>query len=458
MDRKNNVQKANEEEMIDLTAFVVDFFKMLRRTWKLLVVFGVIGALIFGLRANMTYKPKYTASATFTINIYEEQADGSIINSSFFDNSAAEQMATTFPHILTSGVLQRKVAKDLSMSSMTGSIKAEVAENTNLLTLSVTDIDAQRAYRTLQAVVKNYPSVSELIVGKVNMEMLDETGIPTKPDNPKNLKRSIAKGGIAGVAAGLLLIAFMALTNRTIRREEDCIKRINMKCLGNVPRLQRKARSRKSDYPKNITEEKISQEFVESFRIIRNKVEYSAHENDLKSILITSALADEGKSTVAVNLALSLVQNGKKTALVDCDLRNPSDSNILKIENEKGLAEYLKGEIELEESMSSVEKEGLMEPKKFMYVPGGAAGSDSTELLDNPKMETLINSLESKAEYIILDSAPIGLLADAGILSQYVDGIILVVKKDYARADFIMNCLEQLKEYHVHIIGCVLND
>ena len=108
MGGQNEVHKVKEEEMIDLTAFAADYLKMLKRTWKMVLVLGIIGALASGLWVNMTYQPRYTASATFTINIYEEQEDGTYTNSSFFDNSAAEQMATTFPHILTSGVLQRK--------------------------------------------------------------------------------------------------------------------------------------------------------------------------------------------------------------------------------------------------------------------------------------------------------------------------------------------------------------
>lgn len=231
-----------------------------------------------------------------------------------------------------------------------------------------------------------------------------------------------------------------------------------MKCIGTVPRLHRKTRSRRTKQPSNIMDKKISQEFVEAFRLIRNRIEYSAHENGLKSILITSALADEGKSTTAVNLALSLAQNHKKTALIDCDLRNPSDSEILKAGKEKGLAEYLTGELDFEECIQYGEKMGFSDLENFLYVSGGNADADSTELLDNPKMKELIDSLKDKAEYVILDSAPIGLLADAGILAQYVDGIVLVVKKDFARADFILNCLEQFAEHNVHIIGCVLND
>ncbi|MGN0483993.1 MAG: YveK family protein, partial [Lachnospiraceae bacterium] len=186
-------------ELIDITEILKDYFRIFRRMWAWVLIFCILGAGLFYARARLQYTPQYTASATFTINIQQEQQ--SLEDSgtaTFFDNSAAEQMAKTFPYILTSGVLKRKVAKDMGTGAVTGNIQASVAENTNLLTISVTDRDAGRAYSTLKSVVENYPSVAEVIVGKTYMEMLDETGIPPQPDNPKNFKNSAAKGAIAG--------------------------------------------------------------------------------------------------------------------------------------------------------------------------------------------------------------------------------------------------------------------
>lgn len=227
----------------------------------------------FYFRANASYHPQYTASATFTINIREEQQEGVSTNASFFDNSTAEQMAETFPYILTSGVLQRKVAKELGVDYMPGQLSAEVMENTNLLTISVKDIDAERAYRTLQAVVNNYPPISEVIVGKINMEMLDETGIPALPDNPKNLKPTTAKGGIAGILIGMLWAGIVMLGRKTIRREEDCPKQVNQKCLGSVPRVRFKERSRKIEHYLNIMDENIDQNLRKHFAL--SEIRYS---------------------------------------------------------------------------------------------------------------------------------------------------------------------------------------
>lgn len=457
MSKREEEQKDAKIEQIDIMTLITDYLKIFRRMWLRVVILGIVGALVCYARGAVSYQPNYTASATFTINIRQEQQDGTSTNTSFFDNSAAEQMAKTFPYILTSGVLQRKVANSLGTTSVPGRIQAQVAEGTNLLTLSVRDVDAERAYRTLQKVVENYPSISEVIVGKINMEMLDETGIPAVPDNPKDLKRTTMKGGAAGIMLGLVWVGIVMLSRKTIRREEDCPKRINRRCLGSVPQVRFKQRSRKVEHRLNILDSNVNQEFNEAFRIIRNKVEHSARENGLRSVLITSALAGEGKSTIAVNLALSFAQEGKKVALVDCDLRHPSDSAILGLKERKGLVEYLKGEIRFNECLVSGQELGMDESMKFIFLPGGTAVADGSELLEGKRMRQVVEALEEKMDYVILDSAPAGLLTDAGVLAQYADGSVFIIKKDFARASHILEGMEHLAESKIHMIGCVLN-
>lgn len=457
MSNLDEKQKMEEPELIDVMTLLTDYLRILRRMWIHVLILAIIGGLVFGFRAQMFYHPMYTASATFTINIRVEQQDGTAGNTTFFDNAAAEQMAKTFPYILTSGVLRRRVAKDMGKTAVPGVIQASVAPDTNLLTISVRDSDPERASKTLKAVVDNYPAISEGIVGKINMELLDETGIPKVPDNPRSVKRPAAKGAIAGMGLGLLWVGLVMVGRRTIRREEDCPRMVNKRCLGSVPQIRAKARSKKVTNRLNIMEKNISPEFQESFRIIRNKVEYSAHRNGLRSILVTSALAGEGKSTIATNLALSLAQDGKKVALIDCDLRHPSDSAILNKEPGKGLAEYLRGEIPIEECMLTGKSLDLKESVKFLFVPGGKAVADGTELLSGKRMYRIIKSLEKQMDYVILDSAPVGILTDAGILAQFADGAVFVIKKDFARTDYILEGMEHLAEGRIHMIGCILN-
>ena len=451
---ENNTEAIQE---LDLVLLCKDFFKTLQRMWRRVLALTLLGGILCAFWANMNYQAYYTASATYTINIREEQMSGSGVSTSFYDNSAAEQMATTFPYILTSGVLQRRVAEELGLAHLPGVISASVAENTNLLTIAVRDVDPERAYETLQAVLKHYPEISEVIVGKVNMRMLDETGVPTGVDNPKNLLKAAAKGGIVGIALGAMWAVLVTFMRKTIRREEDCIKYVNQRCLGVVPLVRFKERSKRRERHLNIMDEMISPEFRESVRMIRNKVERSAKENSLKTILITSALAGEGKSTIAVNLALSFVQEGKKVALVDCDLRNPSDSQILGLDAKKGLVDYLNGKVKLSECICTVDVEGVAENSKLFVIPGGKAVADGSNLIGNERVGHIIDKLEGIMDYVILDSAPVALLTDAGVLAQHADGGLFIIKKDFAKAGHILRGMEHLAESDIHMIGCVLN-
>ncbi len=457
-DRREKKQEQDSEAgLIDIVEILSDYLRIARRMWVWIILLTLFGGIIFNVRARLNYQAMYTASATFTINIQQDQQNENSGSMTYFNNSAAEQMAKTFPYILTSGVLRRKVAKDMDTAAVTGTISAGVQENTNFLTLSVTDRDAGRAYATLQSVIKNYPELSEVIVGKTNMEMLDETGIPEHPNNPKNFRRSTIKGAAGGFLLSVLWAAILIVTRRTVRKESDVHRWMHTRCLGTIPFIHEKRRSKSSRTRIILTDPKVEDKLQESFRVVRNKIEYQAREYHMKTFLITSALAGEGKSTVAVNLALSLAQTGKKVALIDCDLRHPTDRQIFGLEEGEGLGEVLDGGKELKECLLNSKKLGLDEQMKFMFLPGGATKSDGSELLGTKEMERVITRLEKWADYVILDSAPAGLLTDAVVLAQYADGAVFVVRKDFARVDYIMDGMEHLTESQVQIVGGILN-
>lgn len=457
MSDKEN-EKNQEESLIDITEILNDYFRIFRRMLAWILLLTIVCSVFFYVRARMQYMPYYTASATFTINIQEDQSGVSTSStSSFYDNETAEQMAKTFPYILTSGVLRRKVAKDLGVAQISGNIQASVADNTNLFTISVTDIDPERAYDTLQSVIENYPSVSEAIVGKTSMKMLDETGVPQNPDNPRSFKMNAVKGAAAGFALGLCWCALLVVTRRTIRKESDIRKWMNTRCLGAVPEITAKRRSKNTASQKVIlTEPKIEEKLQEPMRMLRNKIEYYAREYHKKTFLVTSALAGEGKSTIAVNLAVSLAQSGHKVALIDCDLRHPSDRRILGLEDGIGLSDVLEKNVKASDCLLNASALGF-ENMELAFIPGGKALKDGSQYLGTPRMQSIIQKMEGWADYVVLDSAPVGLLTDAVVLAQYADAAIFVVRKDFARVDHIMDGMEHLAESKIQIIGGVLN-
>ncbi len=442
-------------DTIDWLGIVYEFLHNLTKIWVgilVLVILCSIGSCIYE-KAN--YRPVYTAATTFTVNIKQEQSIyGSV---TYYDNAAAAQMAQTFPYILTSSYLHRMVAADMGMP-VRGVIKAEVTPNTNMLTLSVTDTDPQSAYDTLESVIRNYPSVSEPIIGKVTMNVLDETGVPAVADNPINYFKSALVGAEIGLVIGLLWAMLLFITNRTIRNKNDIRNKLGINYLGTIPKIHIKRRSKNVPKYFLLTDSAMESVLFEPFRMIKNKVEYYCNKNQQEVILVTSATAGEGKSLFSANLALSLATAGKRVVLIDCDLRHPTGRTVFDIADSVGLAEYLNGEISLSEYLSSAKVQNNHNFSNFLFLPGGKALSDGSHLLSNARMQELIAFVRTKSEFVILDSAPVGLLSDSAELAKFAESAIMIIRKDFARADFIWDALNYLSESDIQIIGGVFND
>ena len=186
--------------------------------------------------------------------------------------------------------------------------------------------------------------------------------------------------------------------------------------------------------------------------MLRARIEKEAGRNDLKVFLVTSAAPGEGKSTIAANTAMALAMRDSKVVLVDCDLRNPSVRERLNMEEEgAGLYEYLVKEAELKDILQ------WNEEYKMYVVPGGKPIGNGAELIDSPRMYELMELLKDFADYVILDTAPVGVLTDTAVLAQTADSALFVVKQDYANRSAIMDAIEQLSESGIYFAGCILN-
>ena len=452
MNHQNEHTEPSGAAPIDLFALLRDFMRIARGKWIYLILTVVVMGAGMTLWRYVTYSPVYSASATYAVTSYQ---NGSY--STYQDNSLARQTAETAPHILNSDMFRRRLADALEMDQVPGTIQASVMQGTNFLIISVTDDDPLAAHRTLQAVQTIFPEVSESIIGKFFMEPMDESGVPDRPANPRTIQLDCLSGCMLGFVVGFVVVLVLALTNRTVRREEDCVKRINTKCLTTVPRIHQKVRSHKTVQSLNILRRNADPDLVEAFRSLRNRIERSSTKQGCRTLLVTSALPGEGKSTVAVNLALALAQAGKQVALMDCDLRNPTDSQILETAQGPGLLDFLSGQQQLNDCMvSGKDLFGFSLP--LIFLPAGNAVADGSAYLHNASMQKLIGFFQTQMDYLILDTPPAGLLTDAGIMAQYADGILFVVREDFAKADKILEGMEHVSQGGCEILGCVLND
>ncbi|MCI6019055.1 MAG: CpsD/CapB family tyrosine-protein kinase, partial [Clostridiales bacterium] len=168
-------------------------------------------------------------------------------------------------------------------------------------------------------------------------------------------------------------------------------------------------------------------------------------------LMVTSAVAGEGKSTTAVNLALSMAKKGVKVILVDGDLRHPSVAPILGIESEFGIADILRGDVKTTEVLKAAGEDGLL------VIPGTKPVKNPTELISSENMQRLIYQLKKAADYVIIDTPPCTVMSDASVFARMTQGIVMVVRQDFARIEKVVSGFEILVETGTPLIGYILD-
>lgn len=433
--------------MLYLTTLLDDMWRGCKKFfWLLLLLTAACGAGFY-IRAREAYTPVYTSYASFVIEAKTPYG----YSESYSNKTTAEQMSKTFPYILKSGVLQQVVMDDLGLKSMPVTIQAESTADTALFTLSVTGSDPQLTYEVLQSVIENYPQVAEYIIGATRLTQMDESGVPTEPSNPPDYARQAKVGILAGILLFAGFLFLYALGRRTVRREEDLKKRFSIPMLGSIPLVRHKKRGKDSKQKILVTNNADASGFGEPIRTIRMRLLKETKEKKIKVLMMTSAVAGEGKSTTAVNLALSMAQKGLKVILVDGDLRNPSVASSLDLNQELGILQVLKEEAELQDVLKVVGDSGLM------VIPGTRKIDNPTEWISSDSMQKLISRLKGMADYIIIDTPPCTSMSDASLFARVAQGIVMVVRQDYAHLEKVVSGFEIMVETGTPIVGYVLD-
>ena len=188
---------------------------------------------------------------------------------------------------------------------------------------------------------------------------------------------------------------------------------------------------------------------VESYKAARTNIMFSLSADDDKLFAVTSYSKGEGKSTVSANLAISFSKMEKKVLLVDCDLRRPNIHNIFKIENQAGLSNVIGKMVEFEEVIHRNVLPNLD------ILPSGTIPPNPSELLCSPKFTNLIKKLYEEYDYIIFDTPPIGVVADALLLKDIIAGFVVVLRERSTTHGDVQNIMDSMKLADAKILGFV---
>ena len=440
----------DDEITIDLFVFFCDLWKGFKKFWWLFII---ICSLLAGLnfaRSVVTYSPMYTSKASFAVSTLSGYDESNTSYSFYYDQSTAEQLATLFPYVLQSDVLKGLVKEEIGTDVINGTVTATPVSKSNLFTVKATSSDPHMAKMILEATLKHIPDVTRYIIGDTKLNMIEPVTTPVASINKPSYRKQVVMGAMVGVVISVVILGLYALFRKTIRKEADFKDVLNIKCLVSIPEVKFKQHKKEIDKTASVLNKRTGFGYSEIYKSLALKLKRISENNNMKVIMITSTVPGEGKSTVAMNLALTLAEKNK-VLLMDMDLRDPDIVKQLGLDNYKGkLEKVLKGEISVEDGVDLLEQ-------GVYFTASERPVKKVSKLLTGKYIRKMISYYKHEMDYIIMDVPPCEIITDSSTLTKYSDGVIYVVRQDFAKQSQIIDGLQNMMDCDIPIIGGVLN-
>ncbi|MCI5140321.1 MAG: polysaccharide biosynthesis tyrosine autokinase [Candidatus Electrothrix sp. ATG1] len=276
---------------------------------------------------------------------------------------------------------------------------------------------------------------------------IKKADLPLAPTKP-NKKKELMLGMVIGLGVALFLVFFLDYLDNTATSADELEKRYALTVLGAVEDL-----SKKNKNIKNFVQENPLSAFTESYRLIRSSLLLSTPDRPPRTLLVTSMMQQEGKSTTTKNLSYILAQNNKKVLIIDCDMRRPRQHSMFDVDNSYGLSNYLSGNTD--EQQPSMIKH--IADSGISVLPSGPVPPNPAELLGSKRMKNLLDKSTERFDFVLLDSPPVQQVADSLLLAGLVDGTITVLRVGKTTFDMLDSGIKKLRETQAHLLGFVLN-
>ncbi len=439
---------AKEKDSINVMGLLVRFKSYFSKLWLLILVLVLLFGALSYFRSKRSFVPMYESRAIFTVDSGYNAGD-IFSTGAYYDQYAAQQLAATFPQLVATDMMRDLVVTHLDSGYINGTATAQAVADSNMLILSVQSSNPQDAYDYLCAIIECYPQVAMYMVDNPQIKVMAAPNVPTSPYNTFSGTDAIVSGCIIGLALGLGLLLLVSLLTRTLQTAEELKSTINAPILVTLPKVTQKRRRSGSNLL--ITGESDSN-MGESLRGLRVKVKKILNSPEKKTILVTSTLSGEGKTTVAINLAKALVRDGHKVLLLDADLRSQSVARFLGDRGVgTGLMDFIKDpELSIQDCIRTVKD------TKLSFISG--RNTDKRYYTIDPKeMRRILEALTAEYDYVVIDTAPLEATADTASLCRYADCVLYVVKQDYAQRGQVLNAVTALHQKDVKIAGCIFN-
>lgn len=426
-----------------------DYLDILRRRWLSITIVTLI-ALALASAVTLALPKKYTATTRLFFAVAGESVSELEQGSSF-----AEKQMASYAEVATSPLVLEPVIQGLALpttaTELKKAVEATVPFETVILEIAATDRDPQRAAAIANAIGRELGKVAgELSPSRqdgseaVRATTLAVAQVPTEASSPQ-IPLNLGIGLTVGLLLGIGIAALRQLLDTKVRSEQDVSALTDAAILGVVAFDQKVPR-----HPVILRDEPLAAP-SEAVRRLRTNLQFVGAANRLKSIVISSSIPGEGKSTMAINLAVSLANTGVRVILVDADLRRPSIAEYAGIEGSVGLTTVLIGRADVEDVVQPFGNTTLD------LLPAGQIPPNPSELLGSPAMIGLLDRLTASYDMVLLDSPPLLPVTDAAVLSKLAGGALVVVGADRIHRPQLQETLGSLQTVGAHVLGVVLN-
>lgn len=432
---ENNVQNEN------LLTIVKCIIKDILQRWIVIVAVMIVFGSVFDFMKTVTYVPQYGTSMTATLSGGED---------TFKNIDKVQSYVNTLDYLMNSNNAKSYVKKKMPISKTT--YKAEVTlKQANLVKIKVTADTKREAYFSIKLLNDWYRENTERYSFPYNITVLKESKFSTKPVNPNSHIKNFLIGAVgSGFVLSCLLGLYFFLRD-TIKSEEEVENKLDTRLYAKLPFEVKKREDARNKKAILITSLKTSFFFRESINKLRSKVEASSDKHGYKSFMITSAYENEGKSSVAANLALALAKNGRKVVLVDADFNKPAVFKIFDLDGSKSLNKAIEG-------TSSWRSQVVSDRSGLDLLPCSQDSLKSEILTNSKKLDEIMKELREEYDFVIVDTCPAYLLNETMAMNELVDATLFVVRQDYATSDVINETVKRLTYVKDNVLGVVFKN
>lgn len=434
----------------DLHSLLRDFK---RNIWAI-VLAALIALMGTYIVSHSVYTPTYTSSATLVVR-------AKVGTSGAYTNlSVSAEMAKIFTEVFKQPSVGKLAAEYLGEETFGGRISASVLGETNLLKLSVTADNPERAYRLLCAVLEIYPDISSAVFSNAAIDIMLSPEIPTAPSNFISNSRVLTFMLLAAcLECGL--IAIISFLRNTVKNEKIFTKYVDAKLLGTIthemPHLSVEEKLLHKKRALLISDGYSSLKFSEDYQKIATKMEHIRKMSRDKIFAITSVSENEGKSTAAANIAIALSDRGYRVALLDLDIKRPSIFKIFEcrsIPYPECVNLFAKTPDLTDEFFETVR---YKDSSLFLFM-NKKSHMVNSEWINSKLVCDWIQAIAGEMDFVILDTAPLVVSADAVSLADISDQTILVVRTDRAAIEDVNDAAMTINSSGGIFAGCILND